>query len=84
MFSLWSEGVISAKGFILSHGIITLLCTGGCCFAFPVQFEGTREEGEGADCIKTIMLFSDGGTEWPKEVLKQLVWNFLSFSFSLF
>ncbi|KAK4309369.1 hypothetical protein Pmani_018995 [Petrolisthes manimaculis] len=34
------------------------------------QFEGTREEGEGANCIKTIMLFSDGGTEWPEKVVK--------------
>ncbi|XP_071526691.1 voltage-dependent calcium channel subunit alpha-2/delta-1-like [Panulirus ornatus] len=35
------------------------------------QFEGTREEGEGANCHKTIMLFSDGGTEWPEEVIKK-------------
>ncbi|KAG0724738.1 Voltage-dependent calcium channel subunit alpha-2/delta-1 [Chionoecetes opilio] len=34
------------------------------------QFEGTRKEGDGANCLKTIMLFSDGGTEWPEEVFK--------------
>lgn len=37
------------------------------------KFEATRKEGEGANCLKTIMLFSDGGTEWPEEVFKKLV-----------
>ncbi|XP_069951527.1 voltage-dependent calcium channel subunit alpha-2/delta-1 isoform X1 [Cherax quadricarinatus] len=42
-------------------------------FAFNAfkQFEGTKKEGEGASCHKTIMLFSDGGTEWPQEVFNK-------------
>ncbi|XP_050732998.1 voltage-dependent calcium channel subunit alpha-2/delta-2-like isoform X2 [Eriocheir sinensis] len=35
------------------------------------HFEATRKKGEGANCLKTIMLFSDGGTEWPEEVIKK-------------
>nr|XP_045602573.1 voltage-dependent calcium channel subunit alpha-2/delta-1-like isoform X2 [Procambarus clarkii] len=44
-------------------------------FAFNAfkQFEGTRKEGEGANCHKTIMLFSDGGTEWPEEVFNKFL-----------
>ncbi|KAK7066040.1 hypothetical protein SK128_019721, partial [Halocaridina rubra] len=34
------------------------------------EFEKTRKVGEGANCHKTIMLFSDGGTEWPEYVFK--------------
>ncbi|XP_066961533.1 voltage-dependent calcium channel subunit alpha-2/delta-1-like isoform X2 [Macrobrachium rosenbergii] len=35
------------------------------------EFERTRKVGEGANCHKTIMLFSDGGTEWPEDVFKR-------------
>ncbi|XP_042214817.1 voltage-dependent calcium channel subunit alpha-2/delta-2-like [Homarus americanus] len=47
--------------------------TNALTFAYDAfkQFEGTRKEGEGANCHKTIMLFSDGGTEWPEEVFKK-------------
>lgn len=37
------------------------------------QYSQTKERGEGAQCHKTIMLFSDGGTEWPEEIFKKLV-----------
>lgn len=40
-------------------------------FAFEAirDFEKGRNTWEGADCHKAIMLFSDGSTEWPQEVL---------------
>lgn len=37
------------------------------------QYSQTKARGEGAQCHKTIMLFSDGGTEWPEEIFKKLV-----------
>ncbi|XP_076068270.1 voltage-dependent calcium channel subunit alpha-2/delta-1-like isoform X2 [Oratosquilla oratoria] len=37
--------------------------------ALSFAFEALKNmEGEGSNCHKTIMLFSDGGTEWPQEV----------------
>ncbi|XP_069979919.1 voltage-dependent calcium channel subunit alpha-2/delta-1 isoform X2 [Penaeus vannamei] len=35
------------------------------------EYSQTKARGEGAQCHKTIMLFSDGGTEWPEEIFKK-------------
>lgn len=34
-----------------------------------IEFEETRSRHDGAECHKLIMVFSDGGTEYPKAVI---------------
>ncbi|XP_040580279.1 voltage-dependent calcium channel subunit alpha-2/delta-2 isoform X4 [Lepeophtheirus salmonis] len=45
--------------------------TDGLNFAYDnfEQFERTKEEEEGAECHKLVMVFSDGGTIYPEKVI---------------
>jgi len=40
-------------------------------FAYEKLEEFSEERGEGANCHKLVMLFSDGGTDFPAEVVEK-------------